>query len=116
MPFSYRQIVFFFTQKIWYVNESELSPVRRYVFRMMKKVVLTIECFLRRNINSFASALTFSSILAIVPILNILFQIDGKIYEYQPVDWNHIDKDVLINNGYWWISNFIYTNYLRLFI
>ena len=71
-----------------------IKPYRRYV---TWAVILN---FLSQWLNVF-------SFMAIIPILNILFQIDSKVYEYQPVDWNHIDKDVLINNAYWWISSFI---------
>ena len=99
MQFSYRQIEFFFTQKIWYINESELSPARRYVFRMMKKVVLTIECYFRRNINSYASALTFSSILAIVPILAIIFAI-GRGFGYGTIIENEIKRNLSVNQGF----------------
>ena len=39
--------------------------------------------------------------------LNILFKIDTKVYEYNAMDWGNLDKDVLINNAYYWISNFV---------
>lgn len=99
MQFSYRQLEFFFTQKIWYIDESDLSPVRRYVFRMMKKLVLTIECYFRRNINSYASALTFSSILAIVPILAIIFAI-GRGFGYGTIIENEIKRNLSVNQGF----------------
>ena len=56
--------------------------------------------FLSQWLNVFSFA-------AIIPILNILFKIDSQVYEYQPMDWSHLDKDVLVNNAYWWIGNFI---------
>ena len=45
--------------------------------------------------------------MAIIPILNILFKIDTKVYEYMPMEWGHIDKDILVNNAYYWISQFV---------
>lgn len=48
--------------------------------------------------------------MAIVPILNILFKIDTKSYEYIPMDIHNLDKDVLINNAYYFVSNFVATN------
>lgn len=99
MKFSYRQLVFFFTQKIWYIKEEDLSPVRRYLFRMMKKLVLTVECYVLRNLNSYASALTFSSILAIVPILAIIFAI-GRGFGYGSVVEEEIKRNLSVNQHF----------------
>lgn len=99
MKFSYRQLVFFFTQKIWYLKEEDLSPVRRYLFRMMKKLVLTIECYVLRNLNSYASALTFSSILAIVPILAIIFAI-GRGFGYGAIIEEEIKRNLSVNQNF----------------
>lgn len=41
--------------------------------------------------------------------LNILFKIDTKSYEYIPMDIHNLDKDVLINNAYYFVSNFVAT-------
>lgn len=48
--------------------------------------------------------------MALVPILNILFKIDTTTYEYMPMDWSHLNKDVLMNNGYYFISVIIEKN------
>ena len=71
-----------------------IRPYRRYV---TWAVILN---FVSQWLNVF-------SFMAIIPILNILFKIDSKVYHYQEWDWNHLDKDVLINNAYWWINQFI---------
>lgn len=47
--------------------------------------------------------------MAIIPILNILFKIDATVYEYMPMSWEHIDKDILVNNAYFWISSVVQT-------
>ena len=60
---------------IWSVNEQSLSPVRRWWLRMLKRIVITVECTNKNNIMSHASALTYSSILAAVPVLAIIFGI-----------------------------------------
>ena len=44
------------------------------------------------------------SFLTLVPILNILFKIDTTKYEYIPMDIHNLNKDVLINNGYYYIN------------
>lgn len=99
MKFSYRQLVFFFTQKIWYINEEDLSPVRRYMFRMLKKLVLTVEGYVLKNMNSYASALTFSSILAIVPILAIIFAI-GRGFGYGTIVEEEIKRNLSVNQNF----------------
>ena len=71
-----------------------IRPYRRYV---TWAVILN---FVSQWLNVF-------SFMAIIPILNILFKIDSKVYHYQEWNWNHLDKDVLINNAYWWINQFI---------
>lgn len=58
-------------------------------------------------LNFLSQWLNVFSFMAIIPILNILFKIDTQVYEYQPVDWQHIDKDILINNAYYEISQIV---------
>lgn len=79
-----------------------LSVMRRYIKPYRKYLVWSVILnFLSQWLNVFSFA-------ALVPILNILFKIDNKVYEYQPMDLSHIDKDVLINNAYYgvnWLIN-----------
>ena len=93
---SIRQLNFFFTQKIWYVNDEKYSPLKRYLFNSLKKLVITIECFINKNINSHASALTYSTILATVPILAIIFAI-GRGFGYGSIIENEIRKNLSVN-------------------
>lgn len=71
-----------------------LRPYRKY---LAWSVVLN---FVSQWMNVF-------SFMVLIPILNILFKIDKQVYEYQPVDWHHIHKDVLVNNAYAWIQELI---------
>lgn len=50
------------------------------------------------------------SFMALIPILNILFKIDTTKYEYMPMDIHHLNKDVLVNNGYYFINHIIDTH------
>ena len=47
------------------------------------------------------------SFMALIPILNILFKVDTTNYEYIPMDIHNINKDVLVNNGYYYVSQII---------
>ena len=60
-------------------------------------------------LNFVTQWLNVFSFAAIIPILNILFKIDTQVYEYIPMDWSHLDKDVLINNAYYWVSYVVET-------
>ena len=71
-----------------------IKPYRKYI---TWAVILN---FVSQWLNVFSFA-------AIIPILNILFKIDKEIYQYQEWDWNNLDKDVIVNNAYWWINSFI---------
>ena len=71
-----------------------LKPYRKY---LVWSVVLN---FISQWLNVF-------SFMVLIPILNILFKIDQQVYTYQPMDWDHINKDILVNNAYAWIQELI---------
>jgi len=62
-------------QHIWSVNEKHLSLPQRLGLRVLKRFVITWECITKNHIMSYASALTYSSMLAAVPVLAIIFAI-----------------------------------------
>ena len=74
-----------------------MKPYRKY---LTWAVILN---FLSQWLNVFSFA-------ALVPILNILFKIDTTKYEYMTMDIHHFDKDVLVNNGYYFINYIIEQN------
>lgn len=61
-------------------------------------------------LNFLSQWLNVFSFMALVPILNILFKIDTTKYEYIPMTWDNLNKDVLMNNGYYYISKIIAEN------
>lgn len=77
------------------------SITKRYVRPYRKFLAWAVVLnFLSQWLNVFSFA-------ALVPILNILFKIDTQVYEYIPMDWTDFNKDILINNAYYWISEII---------
>ena len=74
-----------------------MNPYRKY---LMWSVVIN---FLSQWMNVF-------SFVVLIPILNILFKIDQTIYEYQPWDWQHLDKEVITNNGYAYVQELVATH------
>ena len=71
-----------------------LNPYRKY---LMWSVV----------INFLSQWMNVLSFVVLIPILNILFKIDQTIYEYQPWDWQHLDKEVITNNGYAFVQELV---------
>ncbi|WP_300724578.1 YihY/virulence factor BrkB family protein [uncultured Bacteroides sp.] len=65
----------FLKNGIWRVTEDEVTPLRRRVYSCIKIVFLSIQQFLEDRIPVRASALTYSTLLSIIPILALLFAI-----------------------------------------
>lgn len=99
MAFNYHQLSYFLGHKIWCVNDEAYSPVKRYAFNMLRKMVLTIECYLNKNLGSHASALTYSTTLATVPILAIIFAI-GRGLGYATIIEEKIRENLSVNQGF----------------
>lgn len=65
----------FVTYDIWRVTESEVSRTRSSIYFIIKTVILSVRRFTEDRIMNKASALTYSTLLSIVPLLAILFAI-----------------------------------------
>ena len=70
-----KKLVRYFKVGIWQVQDSSLSPVKRLCLDVLKKLILTIRFFTARKVMNVASALTYSTLLAIVPIMAVVFAI-----------------------------------------
>ena len=68
-------LIRFLQVDIWRAKESDLSAVRRICYMVLKTAMLTIRFFTTRRVVNQASALTYSTLLAIVPILAVVFAI-----------------------------------------
>ena len=60
---------------IWSINEQKLSPWRNWTVRLAKRMVIVKDSITKNNLTSHASALTYNSILAGVPVLSIMFAV-----------------------------------------
>ena len=58
-------------------------------------------------LNILSAVLNLVSFSLIVPILKILFNIDGKVYEFVPWDTEMDFGAKLLNNVYWYVSQFM---------
>ena len=65
----------FITYDIWRITESEVTRTKFSIYNIIKTIYLCVNRFNKDRIVNKASALTYSTLLAIVPILAILFAI-----------------------------------------
>ena len=73
--FDIKGIKAFLLDEIWRVTDDEVSKKKGMIYNALKIVTLSIKEFAERRIVNMASALTYSTLLAIIPILAILFAI-----------------------------------------
>ena len=62
-------------EQIWNIDEATASRQRRWLLRMLKFGIIIVESFTKNNLMSFASALTYSSLMAAVPAIALVFAV-----------------------------------------
>ena len=70
-----QQLIHFFKTGIWQITRGDVSPLRYLMVNVMKKILLAVRFFPAKRVLTKASALTYSTLLAIVPILAVVFAI-----------------------------------------
>ena len=69
------QIIQFLKVGMWRVSAEDVSPVKYLFVGILKKLALAIRFFTAKRVMTKAAALTYSTLLAIVPILAVVFAI-----------------------------------------
>ena len=72
---SIKRIIQFFQVDVWRISPNEVSPVRYLLCEIVKVLYLAIRFFTTKRVLTQASALTYSTLLAIVPIMAVVFAI-----------------------------------------
>ncbi len=73
---------------IWHVKRQDVSPWLYFMYGVIKKVLLAVERATTKRMVNSASALTYSTLLAIVPIMAVVFAIArGFGYNKYIEDW-----------------------------
>ncbi len=85
------KLIHFITYDIWRITGNEISGFKKIYINAIKTVVLAVRGFKTENLQTKASALTYSSLLAIVPLLAVLVGV-AKGFGFQ-----NIVHDVLID-------------------
>ena len=93
------------------IHSFEIYMIKEF-FSLLKRYMKPYRKYLTWAVilNFLSQWLNVFSFAALVPILNILFKIDTTKYEYMPMDIHHLDKVVLVNNGYFFINYIIEQN------
>ena len=68
-------LIHFLKVDIWRVQRDEVSAVRFFFYKLLKMLLLTVEWFLDKKMFVAAASLTYSTLLAIVPIIAVVFAI-----------------------------------------
>jgi len=69
------KIVQFITTDIWHIESKKISWSRSFFLRLLRIIMLAVRGFNKNQIQLRASALTFYSLLAIVPVLAMAFAV-----------------------------------------
>ena len=70
-----KDIIQFFQTDIWRITQDGISPAKYVWIVVLKKVTLAVRFFTAKRVVTKAAALTYSTLLAIVPILAVVFAI-----------------------------------------
>ena len=68
-------LIKFLEVDIWKVTPGEVTPFRFFCYGLVKRGILAVRFFTKKQVMVQASALTYSTLLAIVPILSVMFAI-----------------------------------------
>ena len=88
------KIIRFITYDIWRISEYEISGLKKLYIYLAKTIILAIRGFKREELTTKASALTYNTLLAIVPLLAVIVGVAGgfgmretvrnSVYSYFP--------------------------------
>lgn len=59
----------------WNMDEKNCKCFQRWALLLFKRIYITVDHFVNNNLSSYASALTYNTTLAVVPVLAIIFAI-----------------------------------------
>ena len=96
------KLIRFITYDIWRITEYEVSGLKRSYIFLVKTIILAVRGFKREDLQTKASALTYSTLLAIVPLFAVIFGVAGgfglretvreSVYSYFPGQKSGLDQ------------------------
>ena len=91
------QIQRFFNRDIWRITNEHLSWGEKLWIGLSRRTIITVDGFLQNNLTSYAAALTYSCILAAVPVLAIIFAI-ARGFNFDTLIEEQLRSNLSINN------------------
>jgi membrane protein len=79
-----KRAIHFVTYDIWRISDNEVSGIKEFYINLIKTIILAIRGFINDDLTVKASALTYSTLLAIVPMLAVLLGI-AKGFGFQHI-------------------------------
>ena len=96
------RVIHFITYDIWRITENEVSGLKEIYIHIIKTLILAVRGFKQENLQTRASALTYSTLLSIVPMLAVLLGIakgfglqgivSGELMDYFPGHQLELEK------------------------
>ena len=74
----------FLTHDLWHLTPEDLRGIYRIPVNILKALILSVKFFVRDNMSEKASALTYYTLFAVVPLMALLLAI-GKGFNFQEV-------------------------------
>ncbi len=68
-------VVNFVREGLWAVDERGLRVILRGLLWVLRRIVITVECFIENKLYNYAASLTYNCLLAAIPVLSIIFAI-----------------------------------------
>lgn len=99
MKKGFPRIQYFFTDGLWRIDESKRPWLQRIGIGALKRTVLAVDSYLDGNVSNQAASLTYSSILATVPILAIIFAI-GRGFGYGTLIEDRLRENLSMNQEF----------------
>lgn len=72
---KFNRLITFFKHDLWQIEREDTTYVRFVLIGVLKKLLLSVEFFTAKRVMDMAAALTYSTMLAIVPIFAVVFAI-----------------------------------------
>ncbi|MDR3251643.1 MAG: YihY/virulence factor BrkB family protein [Tannerella sp.] len=104
------RIIHFVSYDIWRITENEVSGLKRSYIFVAKTVILAVRGFRREDLQRGASALTYNTLLAIVPLLAVIVGIASgfglrdtvreSVYSYFPGNQAELEQAFSFADNY----------------
>lgn len=106
MASKIKQFLTFVDTSIWRVRETEMTGKKRVGYRMLKVVTQSCKHYFRDRVQMRAKALTYSTMISLVPILALLFAI-ARGFGFANLLESLIRKGIAVGNTLDTVMNFI---------